>query len=425
MSRKGIIWVMAGAVLTNPAFADQAETKGGLKITSDDGHFSAALGGRIHFDTYLFDEDIEETVSTTEFRRARITLTGEAYTWKYKLEQDFAAGSTLSGFREVWLGHDFYGGTIRVGQFKPFRAMEELTSSNEITMLERPFTSATGIYDGRQFQQGIGWNNHWDCYTAGIMAFNLRDASTPRNEGVGAAGRFTWAPLDYDLSTVHFGISYSYENANENSDPFEADADYAGRRGPSQLIALTPGDREFFFGDFGDDEFFLGTEGGTVNIVGLELAGTYGPFYAQAEYAYGDYSGDYFLAEETFEDFFDAPPTFACDPDTGCFIGDQDVHAWYIMGSWMITGEHKPYDGKKGVFKSAKPSSPWGAWELTARYESIENDDIRDMEADSVIIGMNYYHNPRVRFMLNLRFGDDDFTGDETNQLGIRAQMSW
>lgn len=425
MSRCGIICAMLGAALISPALADQAETNGGLKIISDDGKFSAALGGRIHFDTYLFDSDIDDPVSTTEFRRARITLSGKAYNWNYKLEQDFAAGDTLAGYREVWISHDFSGGTIRIGQFKPFRAMEELTSSNEITMLERPFTTATGIYDGRQFQQGIGWNNHWDCYTAGVMAMNLRDAGTVRNEGVGAAGRFTWAPIDDTLSTLHFGISYSYEDANRSTPNLEADADYAGRRGPSQLIALTPGGRERFFGEFGDEEFFLGDQSGSVNTLGLELAGTYGPFYAQAEYAYGEYSGDYFLAEETFEDFFDAPPTFDCDPDTGCFIGDQDVHAWYIMGSWMITGEHKPYNGRKGVFKSAKPSSPWGAWELTARYESMDNNDIPELEADSVILGVNYYHNPRVRFMLNLRFGDDDFTGDGTNQLGIRAQMSW
>ncbi|MFI2810731.1 MULTISPECIES: OprO/OprP family phosphate-selective porin [unclassified Microbulbifer] len=408
-----------------PAHADTAKTSGGLEIVSDDGNFSAELGGRIHFDTYLFDTDIDDPVSTTEFRRARITLTGEAYNWEYKLEQDFAAGDTLAGFREVWIGHDFYGGQIRVGQFKPFRAMEELTSSNEILMLERPFTTATGIYDGRQFQQGIGWNNYWDCYTAGIMAFNLRNADTPRNEGVGAAGRFTWAPINNELSTIHLGASYSYENANRETEPFEADADYAGRRGPSQLIALTPGDEEFFFGDFGDDEFFLGSQGGAVHITGLELAGTWGPFYAQMEYAYGDYEGEYSVSEIFFEDLFDAPPTFECDPDFGCFIGDQDVHAWYIQGSWLITGEHKPYNSKKGVFKSAKPSSPWGAWELTARYESIQNDEIPDLEADSWIVGVNYYHNPKVRFMLNLRFGDDDFTGDGTDQLGIRAQMSW
>ncbi|WP_308367009.1 MULTISPECIES: porin [unclassified Microbulbifer] len=425
MNKLAKISALAGVILCNPAVADKAETKGGLKITSDDGNFSAALGGRIHFDTYLFDEDIEDTISTTEFRRARITLSGEAYNWKYKLEQDFAAGSTLSGFRDVYIATGLAGGTLTIGQFKPYRSMEELTSSNEITMMERPFTSGTGIYRGRQFQQGVGWHTHVNCYTFGIMAINLRDAGTPRNEGLGAASRFTWTPINDDMSTLHFGISLSHEDANRNTEPLEAEVIYAGRRGPRQLIALTPGGDNFFFGDFGDDEFFIDDGGGTVNSAGLELAGTYGPLYGQAEYVYADYDGDYFLSELTFVDFFGVPAPFACDPVTGCFIDDQHVDAWYVMGSWIITGEHKPYNAGKAVFKSPKPEGKYGAWELTARYDIIRNRDIHDLKASSLIFGLNYYVNPRVRFMLNATFGDDDFTGDKTNQLAIRAQMYW
>lgn len=424
MNRCALLWILAGAAIIHPALADQAETKGGLKITSDDGNFSAELGGRIHFDTYLFDRDIEDPVSTTEFRRARLAMKGQLWNWEYKLERDFASGGT-GGLRDVYIATKVLGGKLTIGNFKPYRSINELTSSNEITMMERSFASASGIYADRGRQQGVGWLTHWDCYTFGAMAFNLRDPGGPRNEGVGAAGRFTWAPINDDLSTLHLGISGSYENANRNSDPLEADVSYAGRRGPSQLIAFTPGDREFFFNDFDDDEFFFGDQGGSVGTVGLELAGTYGPLYGQAEYVYGDFDGDYFMSEDVFEDFFGAPPTFSCDPDFGCFVGGQDVRTWYVMGSWVITGEHKPYDSKKGVFKSVKPHSDWGAWELTARYETIENKDIRKLEASNLRLGVNFYFNPKVRFMLNVVLGEDDFTGDDTNQLAFRAQANW
>ncbi|WP_346836754.1 porin [Microbulbifer sp. SAOS-129_SWC] len=423
MRRLAAVIAAVSAALAGPALADQAKTRGNLEITSDDGQFSAELGGRIHFDAYLFDDDIEDPVSTSEFRRTRITLSGHAYSWKYKLEQDFAAGNTQAGFRDVYLSHEFFGGSITIGQFKVYRGMEELTSSNELTEMERPFASATGLYEGRQFQQGIGWHNHWQCTTAGAMVYNLRNAAGPRNEGLGAAARFTWAPFNSEWSTVHLGISASREDANRDSDEIEAVANYAGRRGPSQLIALTPGDAGFFFGDYGDQEFYLGNPGGHFDSVGVELAATYGPLYAQAEYAYAKFDGDYAVSQQTFDNWFDRYPN--CDPYFGCFIGDQDVRSWYVMGSWMITGEHKPYNGKKGVFKSAKPRSEWGAWELTARYDTIENRDIPDLQANSTIVGVNYYHNPRVRFMLNLVFGDDDFTDDKTKQLAIRAQMSW
>src|SRR5690606_36668700 len=86
-----------------PAFAEKVETKGGLKVSSDDGNFSMQIGGRVHFDAYIFDEDLVATTSTTEFRRTRLTLTGSLYDWAYKIEQDFSAGNTTAGYRDVFL----------------------------------------------------------------------------------------------------------------------------------------------------------------------------------------------------------------------------------------------------------------------------------------------------------------------------------
>ncbi len=57
----------------------------------------------------------------------------------------------------MFIAKSALGGKFTIGHFKPYRSMEELTSSNEITMMERPFASATGLYNGRQFQQGVGY----------------------------------------------------------------------------------------------------------------------------------------------------------------------------------------------------------------------------------------------------------------------------
>ncbi|WGL16761.1 porin [Microbulbifer bruguierae] len=405
---KSLMAITLTSLLSSTAAADQATTKGNLEIKSEDGNFSASLGGRIHFDTYLFDTDLEDPISTTEFRRARITLKGNIYAWSYVLEQDFTGGDTLSGYRDVYLAHEFLNGEIRIGQFKPFRSMAEMTSSNEITMLERPFSSATGLYEGNQFQQGIGWTGVMDCFTVGMMAFNLRDAGTPRNEGVGAAGRVAWHPINTDEATFHLGTAISYENANQGSQALIAEADYAGRRGPSQLMAMSPT--------------------GDASTASLELAGSYGPLYLQAEYVIGGLEGDYYLSEEAFAEEFGAPAPFPCDPEFGCYIDNQTIQTWYIQGSWMLTGEHKTYSKKRGAFSSAKPSGDglWGAaWELTFRYDTMENRDISHLQARSTIIGLNIYANRNVRFMLNYIMGDDDFTGDDTNQFGVRAQIGW
>lgn len=358
----------------------KVETKGGIKVTSPDKKFEAAVGGRIHFDAYAFDNDQEDPTGTTDFRRARLTLSGKAFGWDYKLENDFAAGGGTEGFRDVYIAKSALGGKFTIGHFKPYRSMEELTSSNEITMMERPFSSASGLFSGRQFRQGVGYLRGGDNYTFGVTAFNTRSAEQSRNEGVGAAARFTVAPINNDNSTLHFGVSASTENANQSSPDLRAAVAYAGRRGPSQTIATT-----------------TGASGDSVDHVGVEAAGAFGPLYFQSEYARATFEGP---------------------------LADQDVETFYVMGSWFLTGQHKAYKSATGVFGAPKLGDE-GAWELTARYDTIENKDVEGLEASAWILGMNYYFNPNVRLMFNYTRGDNEFTGDKTGQYAVRTQFSF
>ncbi|WP_051412408.1 porin [Pseudoxanthomonas sp. J35] len=362
------------------ASTPKVETKGGVKVTSPNGKFEASLGGRIQFDAYAFDRDLAATTGTSEFRRARLTLSGKALGWDYKLEQDFAAGSNLDGLRDAYIATGLWGGKATIGHFKPYRAMEELTSSNEILMMERPFASATGLFSGRQFQQGVGYLRAGDNYTAGFTVFNLRGASGARNEGMGASGRVTFAPVNNDRNTLHFGAWASQENANQGSADLTATASYAGRRGPSLAIATTSG-----------------ASGDSVSAYGLEAAGAFGPLFFQGEYvraAFGQPAGP-----------------------------DQDVETWYLQGSWLLNGGHKVYKSATGVFGS--PRVDRGLWELTARYDTIGNRDLAGREASSTILGLNYYVNPNLRFMFNWTRGDNGFTGDQTGQYALRTQFSW
>ncbi len=359
----------------------KVETKGGIKVTSADGKFEAQLGGRIHFDAYAFDRDIAPTTGTSEFRRARLTLKGKALGWDYVMEQDFAAGSNLDGLRDLYIAKNALGGKFTIGHFKPYRSMEELTSSNELLMMERPFASATGLFTGRQFQQGVGYQRSTDSYTAGISVFNLRSAAGVRNEGMGVAGRFTWAPINRDNATLHLGAWFSTENLNNGSAATTAVANYAGRRGPSLTIAsLAP------------------TRGKSISAYAVEAAGSFGPAFFQGEYV-----------QSTFEQ-----PTTA----------DQDVTTWYLQGSWILNGGHKPYKSATGFFGSPKVGEN-GLWELTARYDTIENEDIRNRQANSWLFGVNYYVNPNLRFMFNYTKGENEVNGDETGQYAVRTQFSF
>ena len=363
------------------ATTPKVETKGGIKVTSPDRKFEASLGGRIHYDAYAFDRDIAATTGTSEVRRARLTLAGKALGWDYKLEQDFAAGTNLDGLRDAYIAHALWGGKATIGHFKPYRSMEELTSSNEILMMERPFASATGLFSGRQFQQGVGYQRSADNYTAGFTVFNLRGASGARNEGMGVSGRATRAPINSDNQTLHFGGWASQENANQGSTDLSAVANYAGRRGPVQTIATT-----------------TGASRNQVTSYGLEAAGAFGPLFFQGEYV-----------NATF----------------GQPLGrDQDVVTWYLQGSWLINGGHRGYKSATGVFAAPRVTDK-GLWELAARYDTIENRDIANRRATYVILGVNYYVNANLRFMFNYTLGDNEVSGDKTRQYALRTQFAW
>lgn len=361
--------------------APKIETKGGIKVTSADEKFQAQIGGRVHFDGYVFDRDEASTTGTTEFRRARLTLQGKALGWDYKVENDFAAGGSLEGFRDVYIAKEALGGKFTIGHFKPYRSMEELTSSNEITMMERPFASASGIFSGRQFQQGVGYLTSGDNYSVGASVFNLRSASGTRNEGMGVSMRGTVAPINDDDNTLHFGGWYSHENANKGSGDLVASAAYAGRRGPTQEMALVSG-----------------ASGESVQTFGLEAAGAFGPLFFQSEYARADYGQP--------------------------LGGDQAIDTFYVMGSWMLNGGRKVYKPGTGVFGAPKVGDI-GLWELTARYDTIENKDVAGLDVSAWILGMNYYVNPNLRFMFNYTQGDNTFTGDESGQYALRTQFAW
>ncbi|MBP8802759.1 MAG: porin [Xanthomonadales bacterium] len=363
------------------ATTPKVETKGGIKVTSPDRKFEASIGGRMHFDAYAFDRDVVATTGTSEFRRARLTLAGKALGWDYKIEQDFAAGTNLEGLRDAHISTALWGGRATIGHFKPYRSMEELTSSNEIPMMERTFASSSGLFNGRQYQQGVGYQRSADNYTAGFTVFNLRSPAGPRNEGMGAAGRVTWAPINNDNDTLHFGTWGSLENANQGSADLSAVANYAGRRGPVQTIATT-----------------TGASRNQVTSYGLEAAGAFGPLFFQGEYV-----------NATF----------------GQPLGrDQDVVTWYLQGSWLINGGHRGYKSATGVFAAPRVTDK-GLWELAARYDTIENRDIANRRATDVILGVNYYVNANLRFMFNYTLGDNEVSGDKTRQYALRTQFAW
>jgi phosphate-selective porin OprO/OprP len=429
---------LVGGSLSTAAFADTSETKGGFSIKTDDGRFAMSIGGRIHVDANVLQPDDDASFGSNKttdrsaffFRRVYLTFKGTAYGWNWKIEPDFcgSGGTTftptttvvgtttvLSGgtaadqsntcrefnFQDIYLSTTVGPGELFIGQRKRFVGLEELTSSNELTLQERPYTTASGLFAGvkgagaRDFQTGVFYLAQFtDHATLGVDTYSLdnarasTDPTAGTTRGYGWNLRGTYAPLIDDGMVVHLGATYSSDKLEGGA--LGAAVRYADRLGPSQTLGVsTDGARTWTF----------------------EAATAIGPFYAQTEYG----------SENLMQG---ASPV---DPGT--------VKAWELMASFFVTGETKPYDKKNALFKSPKPNQSWGAIEAVAGYEQARNNDnpgqcsstATECKVSDITVGANWYVNPDVRFMLNYVIGKDDLGAagqDKPKAITARAQFN-
>lgn len=414
--------LLAGASLAGIAQAATVDTRGGLKLKSDDGQFEFNVGGRIHLDLDLVSEDddavfgsaLNPASSSPLFRRARLTFSGKAFGWEYMFTPDFAQSSggnlrTISclstpctvntsgvAFQELYVARALGSGKLYIGQFTPFRSIEDNTSSNELTLMERAYTGSMGVYRGgvsRLFQMGLGYQmNPTPQTTLGTAVFSLRKDDTPATEGVGATLRTTWAPVLAERRVLHLGLSGSVENpqGDGSSGNVGTVVSYAGIRGPTANLGQTTG-------------------GGKAQYLAGELAGVYGPFHLQSEITQARYDQD------------ELQP-----------VDRSTTLLYHVTVSYALTGESRPYDTRRGSFRSVVPRSGRGALEVALRHESARNQDAVSPTAVETVstdtLGLTWTLNPHVRVMANYLLGKAervDGQRDEPSALTLRFQMNW
>jgi phosphate-selective porin OprO/OprP len=250
--------------------------------------------------------------------------------------------------------------------------------------MERPYVQAN--FPSEQFSMGAGYKGATEAVTYAFALQNRKvegDGNNTREDLVGST-RLTFAPLNESGRVVHIGVSGSMDNLNRDGAGAQrtdtVGIQYAGRNVGSLTLS---------------SPFVEGT------FMGVEAAAAFGPFYVQSELMQGDLE----------------------------LVGgaSQDVMAYYLQASWHLTGETKPY--KEGVFKSVKPINPSGAIELKARLEAAENKDVTDNEVEALTLGVNWYVNPNVRFMLDYITAEakagTSVGADEPKVISARAQFSF
>lgn len=358
--------------------------KDGPRLETNDGSFKLKLGGRINSDWAAIteDDDVKDAVGTvengTEFRRARLYLEGEMYDQvEFKLQYDFAGGD--AAFKDVYVGlTDLpYVGGVRVGQFKEPFSLDELTSANYITFMERGLSNALVPSRGTGVMLRdavLGERVTW-----AVGAFKDSDDFGDRiSDGeFNYTGRLTGLPWyeDGGKRLVHLGAAYSYRNPNDDQVRF--------RSRPEVHIA----------------PYFVNTDlipADNYQLVGTEAALVLGPASLQGEYVY-------------------AP----VEANGG---NDPGFRGWYVYGSYFLTGESRAYKTADGAFDKVKPARPFlwgdqpglGAWEVALRYSSLDLDDtgIAGGDLGNLTAGLNWYLNTNTRVMMNYLFADLDDVGD-------------
>ncbi len=388
--------------------------KGAPEISAPDGS-SFKVRGQVAADAAFFNsrKGGNDYNNGTEIRRARLGVDGTyKKAWVYRLEADFAKSSRDdSSSQEIDLKDAFVGyqgiknTKIIIGQQKTPNTLEQANSSydqlfTEIPLMVEAFTNrltaggdykigAQATYEGRNYLVSGGIFGENSAAYGGTSTTSSAAQGVYHDEGWGPAARFVYTPIKDPTKLIHLGLSGYYRNtAGKKFIQF--------RSGPEVSVDST---RLIDTGGIKADNYAFG---------GLELAGVYGPFFLQSEYG-----------------------VTKVDRVAGSNVS---FDGGYAEISYTLTGESKPY--KSGAFLRTKPDKPfdlgqgnWGAWEVAARYSTLNlNDkDIRGGTEDNWSLGLNWYPNDYIRFLVDyVNFhAKKNGVKQEGDVIITRASVAW
>lgn len=308
---------------------------------SADGKFEMHVRGRLLADFGTVNDSAKKQDRTaTEFRAARLGIEGKAWKdVKYKFEVDFATNEVdITDAYLEYAGWDpFY---ILVGNAKTPNSLEELTSSRHTSLVERG-----GFTDAFNFERRLGiqagWVGDWMRVDAAFTGAVLGSPDENFNdEGYAMGARIAAYPKIGEDALIHVGASVLYRNLKNDINLMES---RYRQRPHSHLSGIRYVDTNTL--DATSDLF-----------VGVELAGVFGPFWAESEWSW--------LKVRGLTGFPENSATF---------------QGGYFGVGWYITGEQRGYD-EGGWDRIKKVNNPvfdggWGAWAITARVDYLDLND--------------------------------------------------
>lgn len=343
--------------------------RGAPEFTGEGG-WSFKPRGRVLFDTgnVSTPAGIESTTRNlgynTRVRRVRLGFEGSVPGgFGYKVETDLSNASV--GFGDVLITYaPSSHWLVRVGNFEPLDGMEQISSSNYVTTLERAsFNEA--FLNNRRLGAAVGWHDQADelRIDAGVFANHAIDSSLD-NDGWQASARATWSPA-LGNGRLHLGGSIQFREFAANNGATVSTSGGAFATNQLARYRARPGTvlTDVRFVDTGS--FAASSD----RIIGLEAAAIFPGIYAAGEVQW--LSADAY-APGGRASGLDA---FANGNSAVTPTGDPSFSGGYGEIGWFITGESRGYG--KGLWQRTRVRNPVvrggpGAWLIAVRYDWLD-----------------------------------------------------
>jgi phosphate-selective porin OprO/OprP len=409
-------------------------------IASADGSFKASLRTIVQLDAahYSVSPNTPSTdlSSGTNFRRARLGIDATVYKdWNVSIWGDFGgSGVETPVLNQAWVEyagwHPFHLAApvrLRVGAWSTPTGLEDATPTAELPFLERPAVAElVRGFAGGDGRSSVGYfanGAHW--YVSGTLTGDVAGApSVPEfGEQEGFLSRIAFNPLsgkDYDL---HIGANVSGVLKPPDTAAGPAVAEAVRLRIQPEIRVDDNNTRLIDTGSISADQLIAwGLEGG-LSFHSLFV------------------DGEWYKIHVSRTSVGALPSPF-----------DPSFEGWYVQGSWALTGERRKWTPASGGFRGIIPANnfnpskgTWGAWEIAGRYSWLSLDEhlglaggapplggIRGGTQKITTIGLNWYPNPVVRFLLDYQWIRTDRLnavggdiGESVDVVSVRSQFAF
>jgi phosphate-selective porin OprO and OprP len=316
-----------------------------------------------------------------QLRRGRLRASGDCILIlpvTYEIEVGYIPNQF--NLNKAWIAseHIDYIGNLKAGVFAPPMGLDMLTSSRDLAFME-PATVLQALAPANEGGLQIGQpvfdrRATWalGLFGGGLLASEYGNASQDYGN---VMGRMTFLAIDHlDLENphqnrlLHLGLSANVQ--------YSASSSVRYRSRPESYVAG-------FVVDTGNID-----ANGSATL-GAEAAYVNGPFSIQGEFL------DSLVNQKD--------------------VGGLNFFGFYACASWYLTGESRPYDRGRGIFKRLIPrrnfnfgrGGAWGAFEVAARfsYTDLSDRDVHGGRINLLMGELNWYLHSHVRWMFNVGGG--------------------